>query len=160
MTHSYKLDWLDTMAGLSQAFDVPAAAVADPLQPRLASVMVPVFWRRDEWHLLFIRRVVNERDRHSGQVAFPGGRKDPGDADAVATATREAFEEIGLPVTRADVLLTLDDYLTSSHYQVTPVVAQVPWPYDASSVVRILAPNSFTYSSINGSSTNVSTPSS
>jgi 8-oxo-dGTP pyrophosphatase MutT (NUDIX family) len=80
--------------------------------------------------VLFIRRVVNERDRHSGQVAFPGGRRDAADRDAVATALREADEEIGLAPDALEILLTLDDYTTSSLYRVSPVVARVPWPYD------------------------------
>lgn len=130
VTHTFKLDWLDGTPGLSQAFDVPVSVTENPTAPRLASVMVPLFWHQAEWHLLYIRRVVSQRDRHSGQVAFPGGRQDPADEDAVATAKREAHEEIGLPSMHVDVLLTLDQYLTSSHYQVTPVVARVPWPYN------------------------------
>lgn len=62
--------------------------------------------------------------QHSGQVAFPGGRADPGDADAAATALREATEETGLAVGGVDVLGELPPLgLAHSGHRVTPVVA-------------------------------------
>lgn len=62
---------------------------------------------------------------HAAQVAFPGGKVDRTDADATAAALREADEEIGLPTGHVDVLGTLDPYLTSTGYWVTPVVGFV-----------------------------------
>jgi len=62
---------------------------------------------------------------HAGQISFPGGRAEPGDAGAVQTALREAREEIGLDPARTEVLGTLPAYTTISSYQVTPVVALV-----------------------------------
>jgi 8-oxo-dGTP pyrophosphatase MutT (NUDIX family) len=62
--------------------------------------------------------------QHSGQVAFPGGRADPGDADAAATALREAVEETGLDSAGVDVLGDLPPLgLAHSGHRVTPVVA-------------------------------------
>ena len=95
---------------------------------REAAVLVPLVREGDEWHLLFIRRAANERDRHSGQVAFPGGAREAADADACATALREAREEIGLDPTRVALLGELSPYVTVSHYHVTPVVGVLEWP--------------------------------
>jgi 8-oxo-dGTP pyrophosphatase MutT (NUDIX family) len=63
--------------------------------------------------------------RHSGQVSFPGGRIDPGDASAEAAALREAHEEIGLEPGFVEVLGRLSDYITGTGYRVTPVLGLV-----------------------------------
>jgi 8-oxo-dGTP pyrophosphatase MutT (NUDIX family) len=76
--------------------DRPRAAVAFILAPDPDSV-------------LLIRRADREGDRWSGQIALPGGRWSPGDADLAATARREAREEVGLDLSGAPVLATLDD---------------------------------------------------
>jgi 8-oxo-dGTP pyrophosphatase MutT (NUDIX family) len=62
---------------------------------------------------------------HAGQVAFPGGRSDPDDGDAVATALRESEEEIGLDRTLVTPLGFLDCFETISGYCITPVVAKI-----------------------------------
>lgn len=62
---------------------------------------------------------------HAGQVAFPGGRTDPGDADALATALRESEEEIGLDRAWVTPLGYLDCFETISGYCITPVVARI-----------------------------------
>lgn len=67
---------------------------------------------------------------HAGQIAFAGGRQDPGDADAVAAALREAHEEIGLPSALVDVLGRLPDHVTVTSYVVTPVVGLVTQPFE------------------------------
>jgi 8-oxo-dGTP pyrophosphatase MutT (NUDIX family) len=64
--------------------------------------------------------------KHPGQVSFPGGRIDPGDADAVAAALREAEEEIALPRGAVEVIGTADRYRTVTGFEVTPVVGVVP----------------------------------
>ena len=95
---------------------------------REAAVLVPLVREAGEWHILFIRRAANERDRHSGQVAFPGGAREASDASAGATALREAREEIGLTAERVELLGVLGPYVTVSNYRVTPVVGVVEWP--------------------------------
>jgi 8-oxo-dGTP pyrophosphatase MutT (NUDIX family) len=89
-----------------------------------------MFRQREAWHLLFIRRTEHEGDHHSGQVAFPGGRGEAGDLDAVATALREAQEEIGLNPQLVAVLGALPPLHTVSNYLVTPVIGEIPWPLD------------------------------
>ena len=64
--------------------------------PQSAAVLIPFLEKEDGWHLLFIRRTVMPHDRHSGQVAYPGGRCDSVDPDAKTAALREAQEEVGL----------------------------------------------------------------
>ena len=130
------LNWVQETAGFLQRSDLPGD-LPDELPREVqqgdqtpASVLIPLFRNDSEWHVMFIRRVASERDRHSGQVAFPGGRQDLDDADPVAAALREAHEEIGLDSARVKVIRVLPKYLTSSSYVVTPVIGIVPWPYD------------------------------
>ena len=74
--------------------------------------------------VLLTKRTARMR-RHSGQVSFPGGRIDPGDATPEAAALREAHEEIGLEARFVEVLGRLGDHITVTGYRVTPVVALV-----------------------------------
>ena len=91
--------------------------------PAEAAVLVPLVMR-DSLQLLLTERG-RHLSSHSGQIAFPGGRRDDTDRDAVHTALREAQEEIGLDASHVEVLGTLPVYVTGSAYIVTPVVALV-----------------------------------
>jgi len=62
---------------------------------------------------------------HAGQISFPGGRSEPEDADAVATALREAQEEVGLSPDRVEILGRLPTYVTGTGFSVTPVVGMI-----------------------------------
>lgn len=110
-----------------RSFDVPSNLIGD--QFREAAVLVPFVRLRDEWQLLYIRRACSERDRHSGQVAFAGGKRDPHDSNLYSTALREAQEEIGINPQDVSILGHLSAHHSISNFKITPVVAQVPWPY-------------------------------
>ena len=88
-----------------------------------AAVLVPIIDRREPMVLLTLR--TEELASHAGQVAFPGGKIDPGDENPVAAALREAEEEIGLAPTLVEPLGYLDLYLTFSGFRILPTVARV-----------------------------------
>jgi 8-oxo-dGTP pyrophosphatase MutT (NUDIX family) len=92
-------------------------------EPAYASVLVPIVLR-DEPMVLLTERTAH-LSTHSGQIAFPGGRADPEDADAAATALREAHEEVGLAPGYVEVLGALSTYVTGSAFIITPVVGLV-----------------------------------
>ena len=108
----------------------------------LASVLVPVMMRAEPTVLLTERTA--HLSTHSGQVAFPGGRQDEQDADAVAAALREAQEEVCLDPAAVQVLGQLPIYQTGSAFRVTPVVALVdpaavlqPNPHEVAGVFEV-----------------------
>ena len=91
--------------------------------PAQAAVLVPIVMR-DEPTVLLTERTTH-LSTHSGQVAFPGGRVDPEDANIAAAALREAWEEVGLSAEYIEVLGCLPTYTTVTSFIVTPVVALV-----------------------------------
>ncbi len=92
-------------------------------EPAQAAVLVGVIMREQPTVLLTQRTA--HLSTHSGQIAFAGGKADPGDADAAATALREAHEEVGLEARHVKVLGELPTYITGSSFHVTPVVALI-----------------------------------
>lgn len=96
---------------------------------RPASVLVPLVPRGDSLHLTFMQRTEDGRT-HSGQIAFPGGAREPTDADEVATALREAHEEVNIRPSSVTPLGLLHDNASVSRYLVTPVVGAVAEPPD------------------------------
>ncbi len=97
---------------------------AAPRQLTPAAVLIAAV-DRPEPSLLLTRRNASLR-RHAGQVAFPGGRIDPEDANPVAAALREAQEEVALPPHRVEVIGITDAYETGTGYHITPVLGIVP----------------------------------
>ena len=102
--------------------------------PMHASVLVPIIMREQPTVLLTERTI--HLSTHSGQIAFPGGKADEEDADAAATALREAQEEVGLDPEFVQVLGLMPHYVTGSSFIITPVVALVEPGFT-------LTPNSF-----------------
>ena len=92
-------------------------------EPTHASVLVPLVLR-EQMTVLLTQRTDHLND-HPGQISFPGGRAEASDDDAIATALREAHEEIGLEAFEVEVLGSLPTYTTSTGFIVTPVVALV-----------------------------------
>jgi 8-oxo-dGTP pyrophosphatase MutT (NUDIX family) len=88
-----------------------------------AAVLVPVVDRAEPTVLLTTR--TKELTSHAGQVAFPGGKIDPGDESPVAAALREAKEEVGLSPLLIEPIGYLDLYLTFSGFRILPTVARV-----------------------------------
>lgn len=108
-----------------------------------ASVLVPLTQREGGLAVLLTQRTDHLTD-HPGQVSFPGGRAEPEDANAVATALREAQEEIGLLPSFVDVIGQLPTYTTGTGFIVTPVVAVVqpgfelqPDPFEVAEVFEV-----------------------
>ena len=91
--------------------------------PAHAAVLLGVVMR-DEPTVLLTQRP-SHMSTHAGQIAFAGGKCDETDADAAATALREAHEEVGLEAHHVQVLGTLPEYVTGSAFYVTPVVALI-----------------------------------
>jgi len=89
-----------------------------------AAVLVAVIDRPEPGVLLTLRPETMRR--HPGQIAFPGGRVDPGDSGMIETALREAEEEIGLPREAVDIVGIADRYRTITGYEVTPVIGVIP----------------------------------
>ncbi|PXW94190.1 8-oxo-dGTP pyrophosphatase MutT (NUDIX family) [Sphaerotilus hippei] len=100
--------------------DRPRAAAA-------AAVLIPLVQRETGLQVLLTRRTAH-LTHHAGQISFPGGRSEPGDADAIATALREAHEEVGLLPAGIEVIGRLPTYTTVTSFVVTPVVGLLAPP--------------------------------
>ncbi|MGO8738312.1 CoA pyrophosphatase [Rhodoblastus sp.] len=105
-----------------------AALLPAPARP--AAVLAPIVARDDGLFLLLTQRA-SHLSEHSGQIAFPGGKIDPGESPLDA-ALREAEEEIGLLRARIEILGCLDPYQTSTGFRVFPIVGLTRPPLDLS----------------------------
>lgn len=115
--------------------ETPAEAVAAPARSddaldliegplRRAAVLVPILHGAEPGVLLTLR--ATSLRSHAGQVAFPGGRIEPGDASPEDAALREAEEEIGLDPGAVELAGRLPDYVTGTGFHITPVVGLLP----------------------------------
>jgi 8-oxo-dGTP pyrophosphatase MutT (NUDIX family) len=107
------------------------AKATDVHRARTAAVLVPIIAHPGALSVLFTQRTAHLK-AHSGQVSFPGGRAEPGDASPEDTALRESEEEIGLPRDRVEVLARLPEYFTRTGFRVTPVVGLIEPPLQLS----------------------------
>jgi 8-oxo-dGTP pyrophosphatase MutT (NUDIX family) len=93
-----------------------------------AAVLVPLFKKGEDCHLLFTKRS-DQVKYHKGEISFPGGVVDEEDLELVNTALREAHEEIGLRESDVQIIGILDDIVTVTEFIVTPIIGLFPYPY-------------------------------
>jgi 8-oxo-dGTP pyrophosphatase MutT (NUDIX family) len=114
----------------------------EPPRLREAAVLVPLFLKENQLHVLLTLRSAR-LTHHPGQIAFPGGGRDPGDADLGATAIRETEEEVGLPRAQIELLGPLDRLDTVTGFRVSPFAAAIPFPHELqpepAEIARILS---------------------
>jgi len=116
------------------------SAIADPAKE--AAVLAPIIANDGEPAILFTKRSEQLGD-HPGQMSFPGGGREPADADLQATALREADEEIGLRPDEVEVVGRIDDIETVTRYIVRPFVGRIPDreytpdEYEVAEIVRL-----------------------
>ena len=116
------------------------SVIADP--EKEAAVLAPIIEQDGEPAILFTKRAEHLGD-HPGQMSFPGGGREPADADLQATALREADEEIGLRPGESEIVGGLDDIETVTRYIVRPFVGRIPDreytpdEYEVAEIVRL-----------------------
>ena len=128
-----------TLAGIRLALQQPLPGLAAQLRmappgrpndipqterpPREAGVLLLLYLKENELHFVLTRRT-ERLGNHSGQISFPGGRREPSDADLAATALRETREELGIEIDDIELLGQLTPlYVPPSHFLISPVVA-------------------------------------
>lgn len=120
---------LGTAGAATSDFDLnPGTVLPEGRKLRPAGVLVPLIDAPHGARLILTQRS-SVLKQHPGQIAFPGGKQDDGDADVTAAALREAHEEIGLDPGNVEVLGRLPVHETVTGYVVTPVIARVRAPF-------------------------------
>jgi 8-oxo-dGTP pyrophosphatase MutT (NUDIX family) len=121
------MSWRDEIVAAlhpSRAVDVEDEKYLGGQNHRAAAVLIPITDRAEPGVILtkrpdFLRS-------HAGQVAFPGGKIDEGDTDAIDAALREAEEELGLPRDEVEILGEADLYYSGSGYRIAPIIGVIP----------------------------------
>lgn len=106
-----------------------AGASAITKQPRQAAVLIPLLRRGDRLTILLTQRS-HELPQHRGQIAFPGGKIDPGDPTAESAAIRETVEEVGANSDQIEILGKLPLYQTGTGFIITPFIGYLTPPYE------------------------------
>ncbi len=121
---------LSRPGGASSDFDLnPGTVLPEGRKLREAGVLIAVTTYGGRPEVLLTKRS-SALKHHPGQIAFPGGKREEGDADVAAAALREASEEIGLPEDRSVILGQMPTHETVTGFMVTPVVAMVERPFE------------------------------
>jgi 8-oxo-dGTP pyrophosphatase MutT (NUDIX family) len=120
--------------------------VEDAVEGRRAAVLVPLYDRDGELHIVLTKRT-DKVEKHKGEISFPGGVVDATDVDAVFTALRESREEIGLLPDHVRVVGRLDDVSTMTGFHITAIVgvidptlspyAWLPQPSEVAEVLEV-----------------------
>jgi 8-oxo-dGTP pyrophosphatase MutT (NUDIX family) len=127
-----------TQEGIAEALSRPAPspepddlhviALQEGTRVTEAAVLVPLIDRSGRVQVLFTQRTAHLED-HAGQISYPGGRVEEGDASREKTALRETEEEIGLASASIAVLGRLPEYEIPSGFRITPVVGWIETPF-------------------------------
>jgi 8-oxo-dGTP pyrophosphatase MutT (NUDIX family) len=89
-----------------------------------------LLFRKDDEYCVLLNKRSQQVEHHKGEISFPGGMKDPGDATLLDTALREAFEEMGILPSDVEILGEVDDVPTNSRFLIRPFIGTIPYPYD------------------------------
>ncbi len=95
----------------------------------LPAAVLLVLYPKDGDYCLLLNKRSELVEHHKGEISFPGGARDPEDADFAATALREAEEEMGIRPADVKILGRLDDVVTRSGFGVRVFVGEIPYPY-------------------------------
>lgn len=118
---------MDLKERIKSALAGRARVPMDP-GPVPAAVLLPLFMKDGEYHILFTKRT-EHLNHHRGEISFPGGVCHPDDAGPRETALRETWEEVGIKSGDVEILGVLDDFYSVHNYLVTPYVGIFPAEY-------------------------------
>lgn len=105
-----------------QIFEAPPTA-------RQSAVLILLFQKYGEWHVILTERVANPNDPHSKQISFPGGSLDADDPSLAFCALRETHEEVGIPPQNIHIIGKMTDlYIPVSNFHVHPFLAWTSTP--------------------------------